>query len=50
MRKLLTEMILNAREIAKRENLHFHFHAFTGWGTSQCPKSFLKAVFLLGLI
>ena len=26
----------------KLENLHFHFHAFSGWGTSQGPKLFLK--------
>ena len=24
---------------------HFHFHAFSGWGTSQRPKLNLKAVF-----
>ena len=24
-------------------NLHYHFHAFSGWGTSRGPKLFLKA-------
>ena len=32
-------------EVPKLENLHFHFHAFSGWGTSQGPKLFLKAFF-----
>ena len=25
-------------------HLHFYFHAFSGWGTSQGPKSIPKAV------
>ena len=33
------------REVSELENLHFHFHAFSGWGTSRSPKSVLKAVF-----
>ena len=34
-----------SREVPKLENLHFQFHAFSGWGTSQGPKLFWKAVF-----
>ena len=30
------------REAPKMENLHFHFHAFSGWGTSRGSKSVLK--------
>ena len=22
-------------EVPQRENMHFHFHAFSGWGTSR---------------
>ena len=33
------------QEVLKLENLHCHFHAFSGWGTSGSPKQFLKAVF-----
>ena len=36
---------LGPREVLKLENLYFHFHAFSGWGTSGSPKLFLKAVF-----
>ena len=32
-------------EVPKQENLHFHFHAFSGWGASQGPILVLKAVF-----
>ena len=32
-------------EVPELENLHFHFRAFSGWGTSRGPKSVLKAVF-----
>ena len=37
-------------EVPKQENMHFHFHAFSGWGTSPGPKSNPKAVFYLSLI
>ena len=30
-------------EAPKPENLHFHFYAFSCWGTSQGPKSVPKA-------
>ena len=33
-------------EVPELENMHFHFHAFSGWGTSRDKKSGLKAVFL----
>ena len=33
------------REVPKLENMHFHFHAFSGWGTSRGPKLNPKAVF-----
>ena len=33
------------REVPQPENLHFHFHAFLGWGTSRGPKGNLKAFF-----
>ena len=33
------------REVPELENLHFHFHVFSGWGTSKSPKSVLKEVF-----
>ena len=29
----------------KLENMHFHFHKFSGCGTFQGPKSVFKAVF-----
>ena len=29
-------------EVPKLQNLHFHFYAFSGWGTSRGPKSFPK--------
>ena len=28
------------QEVPKLENLHFHFHGFSGWGTSWGPKLF----------
>ena len=31
--------------IGTRLDLHFHFHTFSGWGTSRGPKSVLKTVF-----
>ena len=31
-------------EVPKLENLHFHFHAFYGCGTSRGPRLILKAV------
>ena len=33
------------QEVPKLENMHFHFHAFSGWGTSRVLKLILKAVF-----
>ena len=36
---------MTLREVPELENLHYHFHAFSGWGTSQSPKSVLKAAF-----
>ena len=38
------------REVPKLKNLHIHFLAFSGWGTSRCPKLFPKAVFTPSLI
>ena len=32
-------------EVPQPENMHFHFHAFSDWGTSRGPKLILKAVF-----
>ena len=32
------------REVPKIENRHFHFHGFSGLGTSQGPTSVFKAV------
>ena len=31
------------REVPQPENMHFRFHAFSGWGTSRGPKLNLKA-------
>ena len=28
------------REVPKLENLHFHFHAFSGWGISEVQNGF----------
>ena len=33
------------REVTKLENIRFHFHAFSSWGTSKGPKLNPKAVF-----
>ena len=41
---------LGPREVPQPENMHFHFHAFSGWGTSHGPKFILKAFFLLSTI
>ena len=35
-------MIFGLREVPKLENLHFHFHAFSGWSTSWGPNFFWK--------
>ena len=32
------------RKVPELENMHFHFHAFSGWGTSWGPNSVFKAV------
>ena len=32
------------------ENMHFHLHAFSGWGTSKGPKLNMKAFFLSNTI
>ena len=32
-------------KVPQPKNMHFHFHAFYGWGTFQGPKLNLKAVF-----
>ena len=32
-------------EVPQPKNMHFHFYAFSGWGTSQGPKLNLKAFF-----
>ena len=45
--KTAFETDFGPREIPKLENLPFHFHAFSGWGTSQSPNSVLEAVFLI---
>ena len=36
---------LGPREVPQPENMNSHFHAFSGWGTSQGPKLNLKAFF-----
>ena len=37
-------------EVPNLENVHFHFHAFFGWGTSRGPKLDPKVVFLKSTI
>ena len=32
-------------KVPQPENMHFYFHAFSGWGTSLGPKLNLKAFF-----
>ena len=36
---------IGLREVPELENMRFHFHAFSGWGTSRGQKSVFKAVF-----
>ena len=31
--------------VPELENMHFHFHAFSSWGTSRRRKSVFKAFF-----
>ena len=33
------------QEVPELENIHFHFHAFSSWGTSRGRKSVFKAFF-----
>ena len=43
MRKTLFRFDFGPRKVPQPENMHFHFHAFSGWGTSRGPKLNLKA-------
>ena len=45
IKKLFTESIFAPREVPKLENLQFHFHAFSGCGTSRGQKFIVQTVF-----